>query len=217
MTDTEQAPPAAPVIPTKAEQLAMDCASALGALLTSPPKVSYGEVTLSVGVDDVVTTLKILRDGSGLNFVQLVDLTAVDYPERLVRFEVVYHLLSLSRNARVRVCAPVAEDGVAPSAFDAYPAANWFEREVFDMFGIPFTDHPDLRRILTDYGFEGHPLRKDFPMTGHVEVRYDMELRRVVYEPVKLTQDFRSFDFMSPWEGAPYILPGDEKAPAPKA
>jgi NADH-quinone oxidoreductase subunit C len=212
MSDTEPTAPVAPAPPSKVEQLALDAAQALGTLLVGAPMIAYGEVTLRVAAGNVVAALTQLRDGAGLNFSQLIDLTAVDYPERVTRFEVIYHLLSLSRNERIRVRIAIEEDGVVPSAIAAYPAANWFEREVFDMFGIPFLDHPDLRRILTDYGFEGHPLRKDFPMTGHVEVRYDMELRRVVYEPVKLTQDFRSFDFMSPWEGAPYILPGDEKA-----
>jgi NADH-quinone oxidoreductase subunit C len=190
------------------ELLARDIQSAVGIA----PVLSYGEVTIMVGADAIVNTLISLRDAAGLKFAQLTDLTAVDYPERVQRFDVVYHLLSLSRNARMRVRVMVEEDDTVPSAIPAYPAANWFEREIFDMFGIMFEDHPDLRRILTDYGFQGHPLRKDFPMTGHVEVRYDIELRRVVYEPVTLVQDFRSFDFMSPWEGAPYILPGDEKA-----
>ena len=190
------------------EILARDIQSAVGIV----PVISYGEVTITVAADAIVKTLISLRDAAGLKFAQLTDLTAVDYPERVQRFDVVYHLLSLSRNARMRVRVMVEEDDTVPSAIPAYPAANWFEREIFDMFGIMFEDHPDLRRILTDYGFQGHPLRKDFPMSGHVEVRYDIELRRVVYEPVTLVQDFRSFDFMSPWEGAPYILPGDEKA-----
>ena len=190
------------------ELLARDIQSAVGIA----PVLSYGEVTITVAANDIVKTLIRLRDAAGLKFAQLTDLTAVDYPERVQRFDVVYHLLSLSRNARMRVRVMVEEDDTVPSAIPAYPAANWFEREIFDMFGIMFEDHPDLRRILTDYGFQCHPLRKDFPMTGHVEVRYDIELRRVVYEPVTLVQDFRSFDFMSPWEGAPYILPGDEKA-----
>jgi NADH-quinone oxidoreductase subunit C len=190
------------------ELLARDIQMAVGIA----PVLSYGEATITIAADAIVKTLISLRDAAGLKFAQLTDLTAVDYPERVQRFDVVYHLLSLSRNARMRVRVMVEEDDTVPSAIPAYPAANWFEREIFDMFGIMFEDHPDLRRILTDYGFQGHPLRKDFPMTGHVEVRYDIELRRVVYEPVTLVQDFRSFDFMSPWEGAPYILPGDEKA-----
>jgi NADH-quinone oxidoreductase subunit C len=210
MSETEQAPEAAAPEPTRLELLARDIAAALGS--DTGMVLSYGEITVTLGVDAIIPALKKLRDAPGLSFTQLIDLTAVDYPERAKRFDVVYHLLSLSRNARVRLRVEIEEDDVVPSAIEAYPTANWLEREIFDMFGIAFTDHPDLRRILTDYGFQGHPLRKDFPMTGHVEVRYDMELRRVVYEPVKLTQDFRSFDFMSPWEGAPYILPGDEKA-----
>ena len=137
---------------------------------------------------------------------------AVDYPHRAARFDVVYHLLSIHQNQRIRVKVTIAEDVLVPSAVGLFPAANWFEREVFDMFGIRFADHPDLRRILTDYGFSGHPLRKDFPVTGFVQVRYDDEQKRVVNEPVKLTQEFRSFDFLSPWEAAEYLLPGDEKA-----
>ncbi len=140
-----------------------------------------------------------------------MDICGVDYPDREKRFEVVYHLLSMRQNHRIRISVPVAEDEIVPSCIELYPAADWFEREVFDMYGVMFSGHPDLRRILTDYGFRGHPLRKDFPTTGYIEVRYDEEQKRVVYEPVKLTQDYRQFDFMSPWEGAEYILPGDEK------
>lgn len=189
-------------------------AQAVGALLGADATVStaYGEVTVTTTAKAILDVLVRLRDDKRLAFVQLIDLTAVDYPERVARFDVVYHLLSPTANARVRVRLSVEEDEPVPTAIPVFPTANWLEREVFDMYGIAFTDHPDLRRILTDYGFQGFPLRKDFPMTGHVEVRYDVELKRVVYEPVKLTQDFRSFDFMSPWEGAPYILPGDEKA-----
>ncbi|MBY0430201.1 MAG: NADH-quinone oxidoreductase subunit C, partial [Rhodospirillales bacterium] len=144
-------------------------------------------------------------------FKQLMDLCGIDYPQREQRFEVVYHLLSMKHNQRIRVKAPTDEDTPVPSVTGVFSAANWFEREAWDMYGIFFADHPDLRRLLTDYGFEGHPLRKDFPLTGYVEVRYDDEQKRVVYEPVKLTQDFRTFDFLSPWEG-PGLLPGDEKA-----
>ncbi|MEL6127457.1 MAG: NADH-quinone oxidoreductase subunit C, partial [Pseudomonadota bacterium] len=147
-------------------------------------------------------------------FTTLVDITAVDYPERERRFEVVYHFLSMTQNQRIRVKAAVREREILPSITGIHPSANWFEREVFDMYGVMFSGHPDLRRILTDYGFRGHPLRKDFPTTGYTEVRYSEEEKRVVYEPVKLTQDYRQFDFMSPWEGAEYILPGDEKEPA---
>ncbi len=142
----------------------------------------------------------------------LVDLCGVDWPQRAKRFDVVYHLLSLTNNQRIRVKAMVGEGEAVPSCVRVYPAANWFEREAFDMYGIAFDEHPDLRRILTDYGFSGNPLRKDFPLTGYVELRYDDELKRVVYQPVQLVQEFRDFDFMSPWEGAPHILPGDEKA-----
>jgi NADH-quinone oxidoreductase subunit C len=148
-------------------------------------------------------------------FVQLVDICGADYPSREKRFDVVYHLLSLHRNQRIRVKIQTDEHTPVPSAVPVWPAANWFEREAFDMYGIQFSDHPDLRRILTDYGFSGYPLRKDFPLTGFVEVRYDDEQKKVVYEPVKLVQDFRKFDFMSPWEGAKYILPGDQKATKP--
>ena len=140
------------------------------------------------------------------------DVTAVDYPERPERFEVVYNLLSLSLNQRIRIKLRVDEEGVVPSACPVYSAANWFERKAWDLYGILFADHPDLRRLLTDYGFEGHPLRKDFPLTGHIELRYDEQQKRVVYDPVKLTQDFRSFDFLSPWEGMTRVLPGGEKA-----
>jgi NADH-quinone oxidoreductase subunit C len=156
--------------------------------------------------------LKFLRDDSACHFEMLIDICGVDYPDREPRFDVVYHLLSISNNLRVRVKLGVAEEGAVPSVTALYSTAGWFEREIWDLYGVYFTDHPDLRRILTDYGFEGHPLRKDFPLTGYVELRYDDEQKRVVYEPVKLTQEFRSFDFMSPWEGAEYILPGDEKA-----
>ena len=176
-------------------------------------QIAYGELTLVAPRDQIVEVLTTLRDRFG--FQQLLDLCGVDYPDRKERFEVVYHLLSLTRNARLRVKVSTDEVQPVPSVISAYPAANWFEREAYDMYGMLFSGHPDLRRLLTDYGFEGHPLRKDFPMTGYVEVRYDEEQRRVVYEPVKLTQEFRTFDFLSPWEGADYpapVLPGDEKA-----
>jgi NADH-quinone oxidoreductase subunit C len=156
--------------------------------------------------------MRFLRDDSQCLFKLLVDVCGVDYPEREKRFEVVYNLLSISHNQRIRVKVAVGEDDPVPSVAQLYPTANWFEREVWDLYGVFFAEHPDLRRILTDYGFEGHPLRKDFPLTGHVEVRYDDEQKRVVYEPVRLTQDFRSFDFLSPWEGMTRQLPGDEKA-----
>jgi NADH-quinone oxidoreductase subunit C len=178
-------------------------------------KIAYGELTLTAAPDTVIGLLTFLRDDQVCKFTQLIDLCGVDYPNRERRFDVVYHLLSLHRNHRVRVKIESGEDQPVPSATAVWPAANWFEREAFDMYGIQFTGHPDLRRLLTDYGFVGHPLRKDFPLTGFVELRYDEEQKRVVNEPVKLTQDFRKFDFMSPWEGAKHILPGDEKATKP--
>lgn len=171
-----------------------------------------GELMVEVRAEHVVRVLTFLRDDALCQFKILLDICGVDYPERGERFDVVYNLLSLSLNQRIRVKVRVDEDGVVPSATGVFNAANWFEREAWDMYGILFSDHPDLRRLLTDYGFEGHPLRKDFPLTGYVEMRYDDEQKRVVYEPVQLTQEFRSFDFLSPWEGAEYILPGDEKA-----
>ncbi len=176
--------------------------------------ITRGELTFVVVTEQIGRTLKFLRDDQAAKFSALIDICGVDYPERPERFEVVYHLLSPTQNFRVRVKTCIDERAVVPSVCDVFPAANWFEREAFDMYGILFSDHPDLRRLLTDYGFEGYPLRKDFPLTGYVEVRYDDEQKRVVYEPVKLAQEFRSFDFMSPWEGAEYLLPGDEKAGA---
>ena len=175
-------------------------------------EIALGELLVTTSRDGLTRLMKLVRDDANCLFKVLLDVTAVDYPEREERFEVVYNLLSLSHNQRIRIKVPADEQAPVPSMVPLFSSAGWFEREVWDMFGIFFTDHPDLRRMLTDYGFEGHPLRKDFPLTGYVEVRYDDEQKRVVYEPVKLTQDFRSFDFMSPWEGAKYILPGDEKA-----
>jgi NADH-quinone oxidoreductase subunit C len=169
--------------------------------------VALGELTLEVEPTDITHVMSHLRDDPACEFKILVDICGVDWPKRPKRFDVVYHLLSLSRNQRIRVRVQVGEDEAVPSIVAIYPAANWFERETFDMYGVAFADHPDLRRILTDYGFSGHPLRKDFPLTGFVEVRYDDELKRVVYQPVQLVQEFRDFDFMSPWEGAPQILP----------
>jgi NADH-quinone oxidoreductase subunit C len=171
-----------------------------------------GELTLIVAGDQIARVLTALRDDGQCLFEVLIDICGVDYPERQKRFEVVYHLLSPRRNLRIRVKCETDAETPVPSVIDVFPAANWFEREAYDMYGILFSGHPDLRRILTDYGFQGYPLRKDFPLTGYVEVRYDDAQKRVVYEPVKLTQEFRSFDFMSPWEGANYVLPGDEKA-----
>jgi len=176
-------------------------------------QLAYGELTLIAERERIVEVMTALRDRFG--FQQLIDVCGADYPDRAERFEVVYHLLSLSRNVRVRVKVATDEVQPVPSVVSVYPSAGWFEREAFDLVGMIFSGHPDMRRILTDYGFQGHPLRKDFPMTGYVEVRYDEAQKRVVYEPVKLTQEFRQFDFLSPWEGAEYaptILPGDEKA-----
>ncbi|MGC6454277.1 MAG: NADH-quinone oxidoreductase subunit C [Candidatus Puniceispirillaceae bacterium] len=175
-------------------------------------QVSRGQLVLRTGVGAVVGVLSALRDDRHAAFNQLSDLTAVDYPERPERFEMVYQLLSMRNNMRMRILVAVAEGQAVPSATTVYSAANWAEREAWDMFGIFFAGHPDLRRLLTDYGFEGHPLRKDFPLTGHVEVRYDDTQRRVVNEPVSLVQEFRDFDFLSPWEGMQAQIPGDEKA-----
>ncbi len=183
------------------------------ALLTS--KLAFGEVTLTVARDRIVDVLTRLRDDPACQFETLLDITGVDWPARENRFDVVYHLLSMRLNQRLRVKLETSESDPVPSVIDVFPTANWLERETYDMYGILFSGHPDLRRILTDYGFEGYPLRKDFPLTGYKEVRYDDELKRVVYEPVRLTQEFRNFDFESPWEGVDYILPGDEKAKEP--
>jgi len=172
---------------------------------------AFGELTVTVALDSLVGLMAHLKEDPSTRMTSLVDITAVDHPERLDRFDIVYHLLSMYTNGRVRVKAHVGDTDMVPSLISVYPAANWFEREVYDLFGILFSGHPDLRRILTDYGFRGHPLRKDFPTTGYTEVRYDEVQKRVVYEPVKLVQEYRQFDFMSPWEGAQYILPGDEK------
>jgi NADH-quinone oxidoreductase subunit C len=172
----------------------------------------FAELTVTVARDEIVKVMTALRDDPRYLFEVLIDICGVDYPARPERFDVVYHLLSPRRNLRIRVKMTTDEDHPVPSLVDVFPAANWFEREAYDMYGILFSGHPDLRRLLTDYGFEGYPLRKDFPLTGYVEVRYDDEQKRVVYEPVRLNQEFRSFDFESPWEGTTYVLPGDEKA-----
>lgn len=175
-------------------------------------KLEFGELTIAASPETIIGLLLFLRDDENCRFTTLIDICGADYPEREKRFDVVYHLLSMHRNQRIRVKLETGESMPVPSALPVWPAANWFERETFDMYGIQFSDHPDLRRILTDYGFTGYPLRKDFPLTGFTEVRYDEEQKRVVYQPVQLVQDFRKFDFMSPWEGAKYVLPGDEKA-----
>jgi NADH-quinone oxidoreductase subunit C len=183
----------------------------LGASMISS-RIDRGELTITVELEEIARVLKQLRDDVRCRFECLIDICGVDWPARGKRFEVVYHLLSPRQNQRIRVKVETDEATPVPSAVDVFPAANWFEREAYDMYGILFTGHPDLRRMLTDYGFRGHPLRKDFPLTGYVEVRYDDEQKKVVYEPVKLVQEFRSFDFESPWEAAEYVLPGDEKA-----
>jgi NADH-quinone oxidoreductase subunit C len=174
--------------------------------------IAFGELTVIVDAKDILATLTLLRDAPGQEFVALVDICGADYPQREKRFEVVYHLLSPRQNKRIRIKLSTTEDDPVPSATAVYSGADWFEREAYDLYGILFTGHPDLRRILTDYGFEGHPLRKDFPLTGFVEVHYDEALKQVIYEPVALRQEFRNFDFLSPWEGTDYVLPGDEKA-----
>lgn len=175
--------------------------------------VAFGELTLNISAPGIVALVEHLRSDPSCRFSTLVDITAVDHPDRPARFDMVWQFLSMYSNQRIRIKAEVREDELVPSLIGLYPCANWFEREVFDMFGILFSGHPDLRRILTDYGFRGFPLRKDFPTTGYVEVRYDEAEKQVVYEPVRLPQEYRQFDFLSPWEGAKQVLPGDEKAP----
>jgi NADH-quinone oxidoreductase subunit C len=174
--------------------------------------VAFDELTLHAEAGAIVEVLRTLYSDPRFRFVNFVDLAGADYPGREKRFDVVYHLLAPHKNRRIRIKVRTDEATPVPSVIEVFPAANWFEREAYDFYGILFSGHPDLRRILTDYGFEGHPLRKDFPLTGFVEVRYDDEQKRVVYEPVKLNQEFRNFDFLSPWEGTEYVLPGDEKA-----
>lgn len=193
------------------KELADYVAASLGDTVTDV-SLALGELMVRVKRDDIVPVLTFLRDDTNCQFKCLMDVCGVDYPEREERFEVVYNLLSPQHNQRIRVKLSTDEGTPVPSVTGVFRSAGWWEREVWDMYGVYFSDHPDLRRILTDYGFEGHPLRKDFPLTGYVEVRYDDEEKRVVYEPVKLTQAHRNFDFLSPWEGARTILPGDEKA-----
>ena len=185
--------------------------SKLGAVVTGQ-SFAYGELTLDVERDDIIRVLMFMRDDAECSFVCFIDICGADYPDRERRFDVVYHLLSPYKNRRIRVRIRTDENTPVPTVIPVFPAANWYERETCDLYGVLFANHPDLRRILTDYGFAGHPLRKDFPLTGLVEVRYDDEAKRVVYEPVKLVQEFRSFDYLSPWEGTEYVLPGDEKA-----
>ncbi len=193
------------------QQLSAHVAEKLGSKLAES-KLAFGELTLACASSDVVAVLTFLRDDPQCQFVSFIDIAGADYPSRPQRFEVIYHLMSPRKNLRVRVKTRTDEETMVPSATAVYPGADWFEREAYDLYGILFSGHPELRRILTDYGFEGHPLRKDFPLTGYVEVRYDDLAKRVVYEPVELKQEFRNFDFLSPWEGTEYVLPGDEKA-----
>jgi NADH-quinone oxidoreductase subunit C len=174
--------------------------------------IAHGELTITIPPGDIVAAVKVLRDDERCRYVSIIDITAVDWPSRERRFDVVYHFLSPAHNRRIRVKIEVGETAAVSSIIDVFPGADWFEREAYDLYGVPFTGHPDMRRLLTDYGFEGHPLRKDFPLTGFVEVRWDEEQKRVVYDPVRLAQEFRNFDFLSPWEGPDYLLPGDEKA-----
>ncbi|HWZ06040.1 MAG TPA: NADH-quinone oxidoreductase subunit C [Bradyrhizobium sp.] len=176
-------------------------------------KLAFNQLTVAVHAEKIVDVVRFLRDDAACRFVNLTDITAVDYPGREKRFDVIYHLLSPTLNTRIRLRAEAGEETQVPSIIGVFPGADWFEREAYDLYGVIFTGHPDMRRILTDYGFDGHPLRKDFPLTGFVEVRYDDQEKRVLYEPVRLNQEFRNFDFLSPWEGADYpVLPGDEKA-----
>ena len=191
-------------------QLGQALAAELGQAVVGH-NVAFGELTVTAKAVDIVRVLTFLRDDPRCQFVCIIDITAVDWPSREQRFDLVYHLLSPRKNTRIRVKVETAETTPVPSVIDVFPGANWFERELYDMYGVLISGHPDMRRILTDYGFDGHPLRKDFPLTGFVEVRWDDELKRVVYDPVRLAQEFRNFDFLSPWEGTDYVLPGDEK------
>jgi NADH-quinone oxidoreductase subunit C len=193
------------------QRLGETIAGALAGAVTGH-SVSHGELTITANAADIVKVATFLRDDERCRFVNIIDVTAVDWPSREKRFDVVYHFLSPSKNLRVRVKVETDEATTVPSIIDVFPGANWYERETYDLYGVLFTGHPDLRRILTDYGFQGHPLRKDFPLSGFVEVRWDDEQKRVVYDKVRLAQEFRNFDFLSPWEGTDYVLPGDEKA-----
>jgi NADH-quinone oxidoreductase subunit C len=206
----------APHVPkTASDEGVIDAATKVLGPMLLETKDQVGEITLTVRRDSVADVLRLLRDTPGLEYQQLMEIAGCDYPERPERFEVNYQLLSLTKNRRIRVKVLTDEVSPVPSATGIWPVANWLEREVYDLYGVLFSGHPDLRRIITDYGFEGFPLRKDFPLTGHVELRYSEAEKRVVYEPVDLPQDFRSFDFLMPWQGSEYVLPGDEKAAAP--
>ena len=196
------------------ERLGRTIKTALGASVDGF-SVAYGELTVTAKAADVVKVATFLKTDAACQFICIIDLTAVDYPGRDKRFDVIYHFLSPRLNQRIRIKVATDEMTPVPSLIDVFRGANWFEREAYDLYGVLFTGHPDMRRILTDYGFEGHPLRKDFPLTGFVEVRWDDEQKRVMYEPVRLAQEFRTFDFLSPWEGTDYVLPGDEKAKGP--
>jgi NADH-quinone oxidoreductase subunit C len=195
----------------KFETLGQTIKSALASSVTEF-SIARQELTVTAAARDIVAVMRFLRDDPRCQFWSFIDVTAVDWPGRERRFDLVYHLLSPKQNVRIRVKVETDETTPVPSIIEVFPGANWFERETYDLYGVLFTGHPDMRRLLTDYGFEGHPLRKDFPLTGFVEVRYDDELKRVVYDPVRLAQEFRNFDFLSPWEGPNYVLPGDEKA-----
>ena len=195
----------------KLDALGQTIVSALPGAATGH-SVAFNQLTVDVEAARIVEVVKYLRDDPKCRFVNFTDITAVDYPSREKRFDVIYHFLSPILNTRIRLRAQADETTQVPSLIEVFPGADWFEREAYDLYGVFFVGHPDMRRILTDYGFSGYPLRKDFPLTGYVELRYDDELKRVVYQPVQLVQEFRDFDFMSPWEGAPHILPGDEKA-----
>lgn len=193
------------------ESLGQYIADALGAVIIET-EIAFGELAITVERDSIVQVATFLRDDPQCRFISFIDVCGVDYPQRDERFDVVYHFMSPHLNHRIRVKLSVDDETPVPSITEVFAGANWFEREAYDLYGILFSGHPDLRRILTDYGFDGHPLRKDFPLTGFVEVRYDEERKRVIYEPVKLGQEWRSFDYLSPWEGTDYALPGDEKA-----
>jgi NADH-quinone oxidoreductase subunit C len=199
------------MIDEKLEAISQAVSAELGGAILGH-EVLHGELTLTAKASEIVRVVQFLRDDPRCDFRSFIDVTAVDWPSRENRFDVVYHFLSPTKNARVRVKIEIDEATPVASIIDVFPGANWFEREVYDLYGVLFTGHPDMRRILTDYGFEGHPLRKDFPLTGFVEVRWDDEQKRVVYDRVRLAQEFRNFDFLSPWEGTDYVLPGDEKA-----
>jgi len=195
----------------KLDALGQTIVSALGGA-ASAHAVAFNQLTVTIDATKIVDVVKFLRDDPSCRFVSIIDVTAVDYPGREKRFDVIYHFLSPTLNERIRLRAEADETTQVPSIIEVFPGADWFERECYDLYGVIFTGHPDMRRLLTDYGFDGHPLRKDFPLTGFVEVRWDDQQKRVVYDKVRLAQEFRSFDFLSPWEGTDYVLPGDEKA-----